>query len=127
MAKYLSVHEVAELTKQVAGKIRISTPAVPEISAALSKKGSTPHYISDGYKQLWVEKLYVAYSTIDDPNVYYAYVTDKHISEEDQSYEYVSDVRGITVNLPKGIRDQFKFALQVMIEDNTNYAVLENV
>jgi hypothetical protein len=127
MAKYLSAREVAELTQRLAERIRISAPTAEEISDALQKKGSPPQYISDGYKQLWVEKLYIAYSTIDDPLVYYAYVTDKHIFEEDQSYQNASNTRKNMIDLPRDISDQFKFALQIMIEDNKSYAILENV
>jgi len=127
MDKYLTAREVAELSERVAQRIRIKAPTAAEISTALLKKGSPPQYISDGYKQLWVEKLYIAYSTIDDPMVYYAYVTDKHIFEEDQSYQNASYSRKNLIDLPRGISDQFKFALQIMIEDNKSYAILENV
>ncbi len=127
MDKYLSAGDVAELTQRVAERIRIKAPTSREITAALSKKGNPPQYISDGYKQLWVEKLYIAYSTIDDPLVYYAYVTDKHIFEEDQSYQNASYSRKNIIDLPRDISDQFKFALQIMIEDNKSYAILENV
>lgn len=127
MDKYLSAGEVAELTQKVAERIRIKAPTSREITEALSKKGNPPQYISDGYKQLWVEKLYIAYSTIDDPLVYYAYVTDKHIFEEDQSYRNAAYSRKNIIDLPRDISDQFKFALQIMIEDDKSYAILENV
>jgi len=127
MEKYLNASEVAELSQRIAHRIRIKAPTAEEISTALKKKGNPPQYISDGYKQLWVEKLYIAYSTIDDPMVYYAYVTDKHIFEEDQSYQNASFSRKNLIDLPRDISDQFKFALQIMIEDNKNYAILENV
>lgn len=127
MDKYLSAGDVAELTQRIAERIRIKAPSAKEIATELSKKGSPPQYISDGYKQLWIEKLYIAYSTIDDPLVYYAYVTDKHIFEEDQSYQNASYKRKNFVDLPRDISDQFKFALQIMIEDHTSYAILDNV
>ena len=127
MEKYLSAQQVAELTQQIAQRIRIPAPGADELRAAITQKGSLPQYISDGYHQLWVEKLYIAYSTIDDPNVSYAYLTDKHIFEEDQSYQNAAHARRSLLDLPKDIRDQFKFALQIMIEDETNYAILENV
>ncbi len=127
MEKYLSAQEVAELTQRIAQRIRISAPRVDELCTAIKQKGSLPQYISDGYHQLWVEKLYIAYSTIDDPNVSYAYLTDKHIFEEDQSYQNAANARKCLLDLPKVIRDQFKFALQIMIEDETNYAILDNV
>ncbi len=127
MEKYLSAQEVAELSEKIARRIRIPAPCADELRAAITQKGSLPQYITDGFHQLWVEKLYIAYSTIDDPDVYYAYLTDKHIFEEDQSYHNASYVRKSFMDLPKGIRDQFKFALQIMIEDETNYAILENV
>ncbi len=127
MDKYLSAQQVAELTQRIARRIRIPAPATEELRTAITQKGSYPQYITDGFHQLWVEKLYIAYSTIDDPNVYYAYLTDKHIFEEDQSYQNATYSRKSLKDLPKGIRDQFKFALQIMIEDETNYAILENV
>ncbi len=127
MEKYLSAQQVAELTQRIAQRIRITAPKTDELKTAISQKGSLPQHITDGYHQLWVEKQYIAYSTIDDPNVYYAYLTDKHIFEEDQSYINAANARKNFMELPKGIRDQFKYALQIMIEDETNYAILENI
>jgi hypothetical protein len=127
MHKYLSAQEVAELTQRIAQRIRIPAPETDELCAALAQRGSAPQYISDGFHQLWVEKLYIAYSTIDDPHVHYAYLTDKHIFEEDQSYQNAAHARKSLLNLPRYIRDEFKFALQIMIEDDTSYAILENV
>jgi hypothetical protein len=125
MHKYLSAQEVAELTQRIAQRIRIPAPKTDELCAAMAQRRS--QYISDGFNQLWVEKLYIAYSTIDDPHVHYAYLTDKHIFEEDQSYQNAAHARKNLLNLPRDIRDEFKFALQIMIEDDMSYAILENV
>ena len=127
MAKYLTPREVAELTQRIAAMERIEVPEVDSLSAAIKKRKDQPQYITDGYKQLWFEKHYIAYSTVDDPQVHYAYVTDRHIFEEDQSYEHVADLRGNDASLPRPIRDQFKFALQIMIEDDKNYVIIENI
>ena len=127
MAKYLSPYEVAELTQRVAAIAQIQVPEVDSLSDAIKRRKDQPQYITDGYKQLWFEKHYIAYSNIDDPEVHYAYVTDRHIFEEDQSYEHVSAMRDNDAVIPRPIRDQFKFALQIMIEDDKNYVIIENI
>lgn len=127
MAKYLSPYEVAELTQRVAVRAKIEVPEVESMSAAIKNRKDQPQYITDGYRQLWFEKHYIAYSTIDDPQVHYAYVTDRHIFDEDQSYEYAASLRSNDTSLPKPIRDQFKFALQIMIEDDKNYVIIDNI
>lgn len=127
MAKYLTPREVAELTHRVAAMAQIKVPEVESLSAAIKGRKDQPQYITDGHKQLWFEKHYIAYSTVDDPQIHYAYVTDRHIFEEDHSYQQAADMRERDVSLPRPVRDQFKFALQIMIEDDRNYVIIENV
>lgn len=127
LAKYLSPKEVAELAQRVAAMAKIEIPAVESLNAAIRKRKDQPQYITDGYRQLWLERNYIAYSTVDDPVVHYAYLTDRHILEEDYSYQRASALRGNGVDIPKPISDQFKFALQIMIEDNKSYVIIENV
>jgi hypothetical protein len=127
LAKYLSPREVAELTQRVAAMAKIAVPEVESLSAAIRKRKEQPQYITDGYKQLWFEKHYIAYSTIDDPVVHYAYLTDRHIFEEDHSYQHAAALRGNDTAIPRTICDQFKFALQIMIEDDKNYVIIENI
>lgn len=125
MAKYLKAIEVAELAERVASHIRIKIPPVDELSAKISKRRAIPFVISDSYIQLWVDKLYIAHSDIDDPNVHYVYLTDKHIDEEYRSYSTARRETNRDVFLPEYLDKVFKEALKEMRESEKNFVIYE--
>jgi hypothetical protein len=126
MAKYLNVQEVAELAVQVAKRIRLRVPSAAELHVALKRRRAPAQLITDGYAQLWLDRLYVAHSTIDDPVVHYVYLTDTHVAEEYCSFRTAREARANKVFLPKWIEVQFEKALRKMAAEDKSYVVFES-
>lgn len=127
MPKYLPAHEIAALAIRVASTVQVKAPSEAELCLALMKRGTPAQLISDSYTQLWVDMLYIAYSTIDDPMVHYVYITDRHIAEEYQSYLAARKTRKNEVFLPESINQQFGDALRKISSSKKNYVSLENL
>lgn len=125
MTKQLKETEIAELAHKVAAHIQIKMPAVEELQVELSKRRQMPLLFTNTYSQLWVDKLYIAYSDIDDPNVHYVYLTDKHIDEEYRSYNASRRERNKDVCLPEYLNEIFRKALKEMRESEKNFVIYE--
>jgi hypothetical protein len=111
---YLSAIEVAALAAKVAEHLRLRIPPQAEVAGMLKKRGGLPQFYSDGTLQLWVDKFYIAHSSIDEPHVHYVYLTDRHINEEHQSFQAARVSRKNRVAIPPHIEAQFGKALKTM-------------
>lgn len=112
--QYLSAVEVAALAAKVAKHLRLRIPPQAEVAGMLKKRGGLPQFYSDGTLQLWVDKLYIAHSSIHDSHVHYVYLTDRHIDEERHSFHQARESRKNRVAIPQYIEAQFRKALKAM-------------
>ncbi|MEA4969929.1 MAG: hypothetical protein VB051_05275 [Candidatus Pelethousia sp.] len=122
--QYLSAVEVAALAAKVAKSLRLRIPPQAEVAEMLKRRGGLPQFYSDGTLQLWVDKYYIAHSSIDEPYVHYVYLTDRHIDEERLSFQQARISRKNRVAIPPHIEAQFGKALKAM-DAEKNFVIHE--
>lgn len=125
MTNHLPVDDVIALATRVVTRLRLRIPSVDELRVALQDRYGYAQLISDGEIQLWVDRLYIAYSRMDECKVHYVYLTDKHIEEEYRSYQMARSERKNNVFLPANIDAQFKKALHKMVADKKRCVILK--
>ncbi len=123
---YLSAIEVAALAAKVSKRIRLRIPPQAQVAGMLKKRGGLPQFYSDGTLQLWVDKFYIAYSSIDEPHVHYVYLTDRHINEERLSFQAARASRKNHVAIPPHTEAQFSKALRAM-DAEKNFVILQKL
>lgn len=82
MKTRLSNEEIVRLASLVAGDIGMRGLDEQALMSSLEKSPVMPTIISDGNSQLWVDRYYVAHSSLDEEFVHYVYIAPEHAEEE---------------------------------------------
>lgn len=122
--QYLTAIEVSALAVKTAKQIHLRIPPQAEVVGLLEQRESLPQFYSDGTLQLWVDKCYIAHSSVDAPHVHYIYLTARHINEERYSFRQARKERNNRVAIPRNIEKQFNEALDTMSEEK-KFVIIE--
>lgn len=107
---------VYRLARMVADKHGFPWMDYGRVQKQYRAKYGLPVMVENNAGTLWVDRYYIAYQ-LNDGDVHYVYLTKHHIREEIGSYREASTERGIKVELPTDIKQQFSTALKRMTKD----------
>lgn len=79
----------------------------------------TPIMLNNSIVQLWIDKYYIAFSYLDEEDIHYVYIAEKHIEEEECSYANPKNGK----RLHQSIRNDFKLAKSQMWKSEKKYAL----
>lgn len=117
----ISKHDVVEMAMMAATKLNIKIPSEKTLLRQLFKKKFIPQIYSNGITKLWVDRWYIAFSNINEDEVHYIYLTQRHIFEEYTSFMQASRARKKQIQLPQQIDIVFKKALHEMANTKKTY------
>jgi hypothetical protein len=117
--------EVLGLAEDTAGKVGIIIKNQEAILKRMySSKFSTTILCNEKYT-LWIDKDYIAYSDNDDTDVWYKYITLKHINESfvDISQMLDESLEPDDKHMQSGIQKQMCEALHAMADSKSVYYI----
>jgi len=117
LKKDISTKQIIKLIKATADELGLPMPSRKALMNNLLPTGIVmPIIIEKDDLQLWIDREYIAYSNIDEPNVKYVYATRGHLNEEIRDYGTLSKV-------PPCILNSFQHMKKFMAENERKYFV----
>ena len=110
---------VYRLARIVAQRYGFSWMEYGRVQKQYRERYGLPLVIENDCGMLWIDRYYIAYQ-LEDGEVHYVYLTKHHIHEEMLSYKEASKERGVKVDLPGDIKQQFSLVLRQMAKNTSD-------
>jgi hypothetical protein len=119
----LKENDVIAYAERAANILGMKLPPKEWMLRWMEAKIPIPILLENETAQLWIDPYYIAYSRGDKKEIHYPYLTEYHIAEERESYQYGLRRGRITEGLPAEIERIFEAAQSAMKRAGREYII----